>query len=107
MITRNRIKIPEKTVTLMWQQLLGKELVTEEGKRVRGIYPGRINGDSGPDFRDAVVAMGGFGLVKGDIEVHVRSSSWYSHGHCADPKYNNPKLCMKPQRSGVELPSIV
>ena len=88
MATRNRIKIPEKQLTLMWQQLSGKELVTEEGERLKIIYPGRLNGDSGPDFRDAVITMNGSSSVKGDVEIHSKSSDWYSHGHHGDPEYN-------------------
>ena len=87
MLTRKRIKIPEKLVALRWQRLLGKELTTEEGERVRIIYPGRINGDSGPDFRDAIIAINE-SLVKGDVEIHVKSSDWYGHGHHGDPEYN-------------------
>jgi hypothetical protein len=73
----------------MWQQLLGKELITEEGGRVKGVYPGRISGDSGPDFREAIIAMDGSHLLKGDVEVHVKSGDWYNHGHHSDPEYNN------------------
>jgi len=28
-------------------------------------------------------------LTKGDVEVHVKSSDWYSHKHHADAEYNN------------------
>ncbi len=87
MFTRKRIKTPERLIVLRWQGLSGKELTTEEGERVRVIYPGRINHGSGPDFRDAIIAISG-SLVKGDVEVHVKSSDWYSHGHHNDPEYN-------------------
>ena len=89
MFSGKRIEISEKSVASMWQQLLGKELAVEGCERLRVIYPGRINGDSGPDFRDAVVAMGESGLVKGDVEIHIKSSDWYSHGHHDDPRYSN------------------
>lgn len=89
MTTRNRIRISEEAVALMWQQLLGEELATEEGESLRVIYPGRINGAGGPDFCDAVIVMNGSDLVKGDIEVHVRSSEWHGHGHYGDAVYNN------------------
>jgi hypothetical protein len=88
MITRNRIKLSEKQVALIWQQMVGKELTSSEDELVGVIYPGRINGDNGPDFRDAVIVNKSH-LTKGDVEVHVKSSDWYSHGHHADAEYNN------------------
>lgn len=88
MLTRKRIKVSEDLVASMWQQLLGKELTTEEGEQVRIIYTGRINGDSGPDFRDAIIAVNGSNLMKGDVEIHVKSSDWYNHGHDRDAGYN-------------------
>jgi hypothetical protein len=88
MITRNRIKPSEKQAILIWQQVVGKELTSTEDELVSVIYPGRANGDSGPDFRDAVIANK-FHLTKGDVEVHVKSSDWYSHEHHADAAYNN------------------
>jgi hypothetical protein len=87
MITRNRIKFSEKQAALIWQQVAGNELTSTEDELVKIIYPGRINGDSGPDFRDAVI-VSGFRLTKGDIEIHVKSSDWYSHKHHADAEYN-------------------
>jgi hypothetical protein len=88
MITRNRIKFSEKQVSLIWQQVVGKELTSSEDELVNVIYPGRTNGDSGPDFRDAVIVNKSH-LTKGDVEVHVKSSDWYSHEHHADAEYNN------------------
>ena len=88
MITRNRIKFPEKQAALIWQQVVGKELTSTGDGLVSVIYPGRTNGDNGPDFRDAVIVNKSH-LTKGDVEVHVKSSDWYSHEHHADAGYNN------------------
>jgi len=88
MITRNRIKFSEKQATLIWQQVVGKELTSSEEELFSVIYPGRTNGDNGPDFRDAVIVNKSH-LTKGDVEVHVKSSDWYSHKHHADAEYNN------------------
>ncbi len=88
MVTRNRIKSSEKQAALMWQQAVGTKLTSTGLGPVNVIYPGRINGDNGPDFRDAVI-VNKLRLTKGDVEVHVRSSDWYSHEHHADAAYDN------------------
>jgi hypothetical protein len=88
MTTRNRINFPEKQVALIWQQIVGKELTSSEEELVNVIYPGRTNGDDGPDFRDAVIVIDSH-LTKGDVEVHVKSSDWYHHEHHANSGYNN------------------
>jgi hypothetical protein len=88
MSTRKRITVSEKQAALIWQQLAGQELLSTEDIPVTVIYPGKTNGKDGPDFRDAVIANRSH-LTKGDIEVHVKSSDWYSHGHQADAKYNS------------------
>ena len=81
--------ISEKQVVKIWQhQLLDRtELTTEEGEMIRIIHPGRINDDRGADFRDAVVATSR-GQINGDIEIHVKSSSWQAHRHHKDSTYN-------------------
>jgi hypothetical protein len=88
MVTRNRIGVSEEQATLLWQQLVGKVVTSIEDEALAIIYPGRASGDSGPDFRDAVIA-GQSRLIRGDIEVHVKSSDWYGHEHHANPAYNN------------------
>ncbi len=81
--------LPESQVIKIWQQQLldRTELITEGGELVRIIYPGRVNDDQGADFRDAVIATSRR-LMKGDIEVHVKSSDWRTHRHHCDPAYN-------------------
>jgi hypothetical protein len=88
MITRNRINLSEKQAALIWQQMVGRELPSSEDGPVSVIYPGRTNGDNGPDFRDAVIVNKSH-LTRGDVEVHVKSSDWYTHDHHADAAYNN------------------
>lgn len=85
------MKISEKFVADIWQQQLITNLVTDTGKRLQVIYPGRVNTGSGCDFRDVVFAIDNI-VATGDIEIHVKSSQWYSHGHHRDPKYNNVAL---------------
>ncbi len=82
-------QVSEKQIIKIWQhQLLDKtELATEGGELITIIYPGRINDDRGADFRDAVIATSR-GLLNGDIEVHVKSSSWQAHRHHQNPAYN-------------------
>jgi Protein of unknown function (DUF2851) len=60
--------------------------VTGAGEKLRVIYRGRSGGGPGPDFRDALIAAPG-GLLKGDVELHVRSSDFQRHGHQRDPAY--------------------
>jgi hypothetical protein len=81
--------LPESQIIKVWQyQLLDRtELATEGGEPIEIIYPGRINDDQGADFRDAVIAIRGK-LIKGDIEVHVKSSGWQAHQHHRNPVYN-------------------
>jgi len=100
MITRKRIKISEEQIALRWQQLLGKKLTTEEGKQLKTIYPGRVNGDNGPDFRDAVIIVNESNIVRGDVEIHVNSSDWYSHGHHRNLEYNGVILHVVAQHDG-------
>ena len=54
---------------------------------MRIIYPGRINDGRGPDFLDAAIAIDQK-VIKGDIEVHVKSSGWRAHRHHQDSTYN-------------------
>jgi hypothetical protein len=79
----------ESQLIKIWQhQLLDRAgLATEDGEPVEIIYPGRLNDEQGADFWDAVIATSR-GLKRGDIEVHVKSSDWWSHQHHQNAVYN-------------------
>ena len=83
----------ESRIVKIWRDSLpGRtDLLTEEGDPVRIVYPGRLNGDRGADYRDAVIETGR-GLLRGDVEVHVKSSGWREHRHHQDPVYNRVVL---------------
>ncbi|MFQ5996911.1 MAG: DUF2851 family protein [Dehalococcoidales bacterium] len=81
--------LSEDLLVKIWQhQLLGRtDLTTEEGEPIKIIYPGRINDDQGADLLDAAIATNQ-GLLKGDVEIHVKSSDWRAHRHYQDQSYN-------------------
>lgn len=49
---------------------------------------GRHNQDAGPDFSGGQLRLDGLQWA-GNIEMHVRASQWYDHGHETDPAYDN------------------
>ena len=65
-----------------------KELKTTTGQQVEVIDTGLANTDAGPDFFNAKLKLDGV-LWIGNIEIHVRSSDWFKHGHHADAGYNS------------------
>jgi hypothetical protein len=82
------VNLPESRVLQIWQDCPGRnDLETEEDGPVKVLYPGRINDDSGADFRDAVIQTRQ-GRFTGDIEIHTKSSLWWAHRHHLDPLYN-------------------
>lgn len=83
--------VRESVVAQLWKHQLirSDDLMTVGGQKVRVLYPGRQSSDSGPDFCDAAIIVEGEGVVRGDIELHVRSQEWQAHGHHRDPNYNS------------------
>ena len=76
---------------LKWSKSLSGKLYTTDGKKVVVIEPGVINRDSGPDFKEAMILINGE-AVRGDVEIHLDSKSWYSHAHHANPSFNGVVL---------------
>jgi hypothetical protein len=85
------MKITEGIISRLWQSHLVRYPVTDTGEWLHIIFPGRVSNTSGCDFKDAVFTVNGR-IINGNIEVHSKSSYWYSHGHHQDPKYNNIAL---------------
>lgn len=80
----------EEYLQFIWQHLLFRQgqLLTVSGKAIEMLHPGELNRDSGPDFFNARIRIGGITLA-GNVEVHVQSSDWLRHGHQNDKAYNN------------------
>ncbi len=74
----------------IWQHRLWlqRDMRTVDGQVVQVIDPGRINTGSGPDFFNAKIAIDGH-IWAGDVEIHVKATDWYRHGHEGDPAYDS------------------
>ena len=85
-----RPEIPERLLWKLWKRRAARqqEFRTGSGTRIRVLYPGRSGTAAGPDFRDALLDVEGVGLVRGDVEIHLRQKDWDAHGHGGDPNYN-------------------
>ena len=66
-------------------------LTTTDGQPVEVLDPGLHNRNAGPDFFNAKVRIGDT-LWVGNVEIHLRSSDWYQHGHHEDHRYDNVVL---------------
>ncbi|RKY03402.1 hypothetical protein DRP77_06165 [Candidatus Poribacteria bacterium] len=94
-------RIDEEVVIRIWERRLFDELRTTDGRPVTVLSPGERR-EGGPDFANAHILIGAE-AVKGDVEVHVNASDWYSHEHHLDPLYNNVVLHVVMWDDGVSL----
>ena len=80
----------EQLLHYVWKHKLFPlhELRTNDGKIVEVIDPGLHNRNAGPDFFNAKVRIGQTIWV-GNVEIHDKSSDWYTHGHDKDKNYDN------------------
>src|SRR3972149_6684419 len=85
--------VGEKWLCRLWrrQRWTGTPLATCARQPLQVGYPGRHTFDHGPDFRDALPVLGDE-LLGGDVEVHVCTGDWRSHGHQADAHYDRVVL---------------
>ena len=79
----------EDFIYYLWEnRLLHLDLTTTEGDEIVILSVGIRNLDSGADYNNARIKIGGT-LWAGQVEIHVRSSDWYRHNHQDDNNYNN------------------
>jgi hypothetical protein len=104
----------EDFLHFVWKFRLGDlHFHTTAGDEVSLVKPGEHNHDSGPDFTNAQVKIGGT-LWAGNVEIHVRSSDWARHKHHVDEAYDNIILHVVYEddlpvrrKSGEQIPTLV
>ena len=69
----------------------GQRLRTVTGASVDVLHYGARNSGDGPDFLGAVIAIESPGrprrVIRGDVEMHLRASDWFAHGHETNPAF--------------------
>ncbi len=79
----------EEFLYYLWKfKLLKQPLFTTAGSEVEIKDAGERNNNSGPDFLFAKVKIDDT-VWAGNVEMHIRASDWYLHGHDKDTAYNN------------------
>lgn len=84
--------LTERHIQALWyEQKFIKSLQTHDGLLIEVLSPGAWNTEPGPDFLKAHLRIGGVEF-KGDIEIDLRDSGWYSHRHSTNAAYDNVVL---------------
>ncbi|TDH26528.1 DUF2851 family protein [Segetibacter sp. 3557_3] len=80
----------ERLLQFIWQfqYFNTSALVTEQGEQLHVIHQGNHNTDQGPDFLNGKLLISGTTWI-GNIELHIKSSDWHTHGHTNDSNYSN------------------
>lgn len=79
----------EKLYHYIWQTRIGGNRFRGiDGEIIEVIDAGIHNENSGPDFFNAKIKIDG-DLWIGNVEIHVKASDWFRHGHTDDPAYDN------------------
>ncbi len=81
----------EAELATAWARCLPGPLRLLDGRPIQVIFPGVPGPGNGPDFRGAVLDAAGDYLT-GDIELHLVTSGWVTHGHHQDPAYEGVVL---------------
>ena len=80
----------ERLLQFIWQfrYFNQRQLILSNGCRLEVLHPGIFNLNQGPDFQQARLRMDGL-LWVGNVELHVRTSDWFTHAHHKDSLYRN------------------
>ena len=103
----------EQLYHYLWKTgIAGTSLKDVDGYDIEVLDPGVHNYDSGPDFFNSKLKINGVEWI-GNIEIHVKASDWFRHGHSTDPAYENVILHVVavsdkriPRNDGSLIPQI-
>lgn len=92
---------------------LAGELRTVDDEPVAVIDVGQLNRDAGPDFFNSKIKIGDK-FWCGNVEIHVKASDWYRHGHQDNRAYDSVVLhvvetndCRIRRPDGQVIPQII
>jgi hypothetical protein len=74
-----------------FQRFQSHNLKTTSGSLLTILSRGQYNTNAGPDFLHGAVEIDGK-IWHGHIEIHIKSSDWWQHGHQHDPVYQGVVL---------------
>lgn len=109
------ILFPEVFLHYIWKLKLFdfNTLCTTDDETVELVNVGIHNHNTGPDFKDARIRIGGT-LWAGSVEIHKKSSDWLVHQHQKDKAYNNTILHVVYEHDqniyrsdGIPIPTLV
>ena len=82
--------LAEELFQHIWQFRLFTQsgLTTLEGEPLHIDHPGQHNRHAGPDFTAARIHIGDT-LWAGNVELHLKTSDWFRHGHQYNLQYRN------------------
>ena len=85
--------IQENFLYFLWkyQYFNTQDLRTVDGDSISIESTGFRNDFAGPDFKEARIRIDGMQWV-GSVEMHVKASDWFRHGHQTDENYHNVVL---------------
>jgi hypothetical protein len=62
--------------------------MSTSGEKIVVQFQGKLNNHAGPDFEEAKIRIEDTLLV-GNVELHLKTSDWYKHGHQHNKAYDN------------------
>ncbi|UJH68068.1 DUF2851 family protein [Allomuricauda sp. SCSIO 65647] len=104
----------EDVLHFVWkyQKFPIRSLQTTNGKPIVITKTGIHNHGEGPDFFNARLEIGSQEWA-GNVEIHLKSSDWYAHGHESDRNYDNVILHVVWEddvsvfrKDGTEIPTL-
>ena len=97
----------ERLLQYIWHRQLfsAASLCTTDGEFLEVLDRGTWNHDQGPDFLGAVMRLSGMTWA-GNVELHLQTRDWVSHGHQHDPGYDNVILHVVWEHTGTIDPQI-
>ena len=88
-VLHDPVPVCESILQSHWNKLTDGVVLTDtKGVKIQIISRGEWNHEAGPDFKNAKIRYHGK-IVRGDIELHRKSSDYLRHGHLADAAYRN------------------